>query len=296
MAHQPLGLPEVTPGGSLTGPRAPFPEQPSRDMRWWTQIMWIALFYALYTGVRDLRGTRPVSAVQALHNADKVIGFERLLGVFDEQRIQHAVLGQRWLISFLDDWYGSTHFVVTAAVLAILFFAYRDRYRLWRNALAVVTGLALAGFALFPMMPPRLLPPRYGFIDTLQTVGGLWNFDSGPMPHLSDQFAAMPSLHFAWALWSGLALFATFRRAWTRLLALCYPAVTLVCVVVTANHFFADTAAGAFTVLIGYSAARSFERRSRAGRDGVEPGMPVPAVAAAEAGLVADRAVERAGR
>jgi membrane-associated phospholipid phosphatase len=217
----------------------------------------IAVFYGVYTAIRDLRGTRPVSVAQAFHNAQRVIGLERTLGVFHEAQVQHWLLGDRFAIEILNDWYASTHFVVTAAVLVTLYLVHPVRYRRWRNALAAATALALIGFAWFPLMPPRLLPAGYGFTDTLRVVGGLWNFNSGPMTHLSDDYAAMPSLHFAWALWCGLALFAMSRRWWLRVLALCYPAVTLVCVIVTANHYFTDTAAGALIVAVGYGAGRA---------------------------------------
>jgi hypothetical protein len=235
------------------------PRPAVRRLRWWHEVLVVALFYAAYTVIRDWRGTRPVSAARAFANARRIIHLERTLGVFHEAQIQHVVLHSRVVIEWLDVWYGSTHFIVTAMVLAVLFFRHPHRYRRWRNALAAATTLALAGFAFFPLMPPRLLPAGYGFTDTLQTVGGLWDFNSGPMPHLTDQFAAMPSLHFAWALWSGLALFAVSRHGWTRLLAVCYPAVTLVCVIVTANHYFTDTAAGALIVAAGYGATRAVE-------------------------------------
>lgn len=243
------------------------------------QILLIAAFYGAYTVVRDLRGTRPVSATLARHDAQRIIGFERMLGVFREAQIQNAFLGNRTAVSLLDDWYGSAHFAVTAAVLALLFFIHQHRYRRWRNTLAVATALALLGFALFPVMPPRLLPPEFGFTDTLQTVGGLWNFDSGPMPHLSDQFAAMPSLHFAWALWCGTALYAVSRRWWTRGLAVSYPAITLLCVIVTANHYFADVAAGAVIVVAGYGTALAAERLRRP-VSGPPPAGRAPAVPA----------------
>ncbi len=239
----------VTAAGLRTGP-----------LRWWKEIAVIAVFYAVYSAVRDLRGTRPVSVAQAFHNARRVIGLERRLDLFHEVSIQHAFLGDRLVVRLLDDWYGSTHFIVTAGVLVLLFFSRRGLYRLWRNTLAVATALALVGFALFPLMPPRLLPSRYGFTDTLKVVGGLWNFDSGPMSHLSDQYAAMPSLHFAWALWCGIVLFSISRRWWTKVVSLAYPAVTLLCVIVTANHYFTDTAAGAGIVVVGYAAARGADR------------------------------------
>ncbi len=233
---------------------------PSRPS-WRKEVALIAAFYVVYTAIRDLRGTRPVSASLAFANARKVISLERTLGVFREAQIQHWVLHDRLVVEALDVWYATTHFVVTAAVLIGLFFRHPSAYRPWRNILAFSTAVALVGFAVFPLMPPRLLPSAYGFTDTLKTVGGLWDFDSGPMPHISDQFAAMPSLHFAWALWSGLALFAVARRRWAKIAALAYPAVTLVCVIVTANHYFTDTVAGAGIVAAGYAASAAWSSR-----------------------------------
>lgn len=231
---------------------APAPVRP----RWWRELMLIAGFYAAYTTVRDLRGTRPVSADRAFGNARLVIAVERRLGVFHEAAIQHYFLHFHLLIVVLDVLYGSLHFIVTAAVLIVLFFRFPQRYRRWRNTLALATVLALLGFAFFPLMPPRLLPGRYGFVDTLHVVGGLWDFDSGPMTHITNQYAAMPSLHFSWSLWSAAALLPTLKQRWSKALAVTYPAVTLFCVVITANHFFVDVVAGAVIVVAGYVGAR----------------------------------------
>lgn len=220
--------------------------------RLWRELLLIAVFYVLYTVIRDLRGTRPVSIAQAYQHAAWIIRLERAVGLFHEARLQHLFLHDHFVVEVLDVWYGSTHFVVTAAVLALLFFRYSDRYRIARNALAGATILALAGFEFFPLMPPRLLPAGYGFVDTLRDVGGLWAFNSGPMPDLSNQFAAMPSLHFAWALWCAVALIPVMRRWWAKVLVACYPAITLLCVIVTGNHYVMDVAAGALTVAVGY--------------------------------------------
>ena len=117
-------------------------------------------------------------------------------------------------------------------------------YRLWRNTLAFATGLALIGFSFFPVLPPRLLPPGYGFVDTLQVVGGLWNFSSGPVNDVSNQYAAMPSLHTAWSAWCALALIPLIRPWWGKVLVLLYPLATIFCIIVTANHYFADVTGG----------------------------------------------------
>jgi hypothetical protein len=77
---------------------------------------------------------------------------------------------------------------------------------------------------------------------------GLWSFHSGPVQHLSNQYAAMPSLHFAWAAWVAWAVWPVVRTSFARVAVVAYPAATFVVVVVTANHFFADVAAGALTL------------------------------------------------
>ncbi len=231
------------------------PHSPRRVLpsHWWREVLIIAVFYGLYTLVRDLRGDKPVSVDQAFTNAKRIIHLERWVGLFHEQDLQHALLSQRWLIRICDDYYGTAHFVITIGVLVLLFFRFPYQYRFWRNVLALMTGLALLGFYFFPLMPPRLLPAGYGFVDTLKVIGGLWNFTSGPVNDVSNQYAAMPSLHTAWATWCSFALASVIRPLWARVLIFLYPVFTIFAIVVTANHFFADAAAG--LALLGLSLA-----------------------------------------
>lgn len=219
-------------------------------------MLYCLLFYAAYTAVRDIRGDRPVSKAQAFTNAKRIIGVEQFFGLFQERRIQQWFLHSHLIVQVLDDFYGSAHFVITLAVLIWLFRRQRDQYSLWRNTLAITTGLALIGFALFPLMPPRLLPTDYHFADTLRTVGGLWSFESGPITSVSNLYAAMPSLHFAWALWCALSVRSALHSRAGRAAVWLYPALTLLCIVVTANHYLADAAAGAVTLGVGYLGAR----------------------------------------
>lgn len=219
---------------------------------WWREVLIIAVFYGLYTLVRDLRGDKPVSVAQAFTNARRVIHLERWVGLFHEAGLQQDVLSQRWLIRLCDDFYGTLHFIVTIFVLVLFFFRFPTRYRAWRNTLAITTGAALIGFYYFPLMPPRLLPPGYHFVDTLKVVGGIWNFSSGPVTDVSNQYAAMPSLHTAWATWSACALATVIRPVWGKVLVFLYPCFTVFAIVVTANHYYLDAIAG--LVLLGISA------------------------------------------
>jgi hypothetical protein len=131
-----------------------------RRLRWWRELAIIAVFYGLYSLVRDLNGSHPGSIATARANAMTLIRAERWLHIFAEQRIQAEFLHSRHLIGFLDDYYGTVHFVAVAVVLVVLFRWYPGRYALWRNTLAIATALALVGFLVFPVMPPRLLPRR----------------------------------------------------------------------------------------------------------------------------------------
>src|SRR5262249_36699008 len=141
-----------------------------------------------------------------------------------------------------------------------------DDYPLWRNTLAWATGIALIGFMFYPLMPPRLMPASYGFVDTLAKYPTFWSFNSGAVNKISNQFAAMPSVHCAWALWCACALVPRLRRRWAKLLAAIYPALTIIAIVITANHFFLDAVGGFAALGIGRIIAKRFTRRGRRGR------------------------------
>jgi hypothetical protein len=231
--------------------------RPVQRSNWWREVLIIATFYVVYTRVRDVRGDRPVSVFQATTNAHRLIRVERWFGLFHEANIQHWFLHYRELIRLSDDYYGTIHFVAVIAVLALLFFRYPYRYRLWRNTLAIATGLALIGFSFFPVLPPRLLPAGYHFVDTLRVVGGLWSFSSGPVSDVSNQYAAMPSLHTTWSAWCAIALIPLIRPLWGKILVALYPVATIFCIIVTANHYFADVIAGLVLLGVSYLVARA---------------------------------------
>jgi hypothetical protein len=207
---------------------------------------------AVYTLVRDVVGVADDVAERALANAGRVVSLERGLHVFRERDVQAWFLRAPGVVRALGSFYGTAHFVVTATVLVALYRARPAVYRRWRTALASTTVLALAGFALFPLAPPRLLPSPFGFVDTLRDVGGLWNFASGPVASVSNQYAAMPSLHVAWALWSALAARDLVSRgSWLRSAAWAYPVLTVVAIVATGNHYLVDAAGGAVVLGAG---------------------------------------------
>ncbi|MDP1794597.1 MAG: phosphatase PAP2 family protein [Acidimicrobiales bacterium] len=220
-------------------------------LRWWRELITIGLFYGAYTLVRN-QGIAQDSEAIAREHADQVIRFERFLGSYHEETIQEWFLGSRWFIQFWNIFYGTAHFVVTIVAIVWLFRYGKDRYPTWRNTLAVTVALALLGFTFYPLMPPRLMPPSFGFVDTLKDIGGLWSFDSGAMAKVSNQYAAMPSLHFGWSSWCALVLTPMIKQRWGKALMISYPFVTLFCIVVTGNHFWADALGGAIALGLGY--------------------------------------------
>ena len=210
--------------------------------------------------VRDLDGQTTASIARARANALRIVDAERRLHVFVEQPVQAWFLHDRVLVSVLDDYYGTVHFVAVVVVLLVLFRRHPSRYRHRRNVLALTTLLALAGFLAFPVLPPRLLPASYHFVDTLRSVGGLWDFKSGPVNRVSNQYAAMPSLHTAWALWCAVALLDVVTSPRRRLGLFAYPVLTVFCVVVTGNHYLADAAGGAVVLALAEGLVRTAER------------------------------------
>jgi hypothetical protein len=251
-------------GRSLEGERSPG-DRPG----FWRELAIVALFYGIYTALRDLQGVGKAARAVAIAHALDVVSTERVLGIFHERAVQRAFLGDRALVMAMDDYYDLAHFALTIAVLVALWTRWPMQYRRARNALALTTAIALLVFAFFPEAPPRLLPARFGFVDTLHTVGGFLSLQSPEVAKLSDPYAAMPSLHFAWALWCALAAGSVLRRRWLRALLLAYPALTLWVVIVTANHFFLDVVAGG--VVVGFSWWATDPRRRWVGselRDG----------------------------
>ncbi len=260
---------------------------------WWREVLYALAFYLVYSYIRNHFGSAAVSPDEALANARRVIDIERFFGLYHEPTIQgwfvsssgggltFAFAGARVLMQLWDILYGTLHFVVTAGVLVWLYRRFGSDYPLWRNTLAFTTGLALVVYVLYPLMPPRLLPDcgaygaclgQYHYVDSLASIGGLWSFDSGTMQSISNQYAAMPSLHFAWASWAFFALRHRLGHRWSRAAITVYPWLTLWVIVVTANHFWLDAAGGAAVLGLGFGAAKVVEVAG--GRSASRPTLP----------------------
>ncbi len=223
--------------------------------------------FICYQVFERLRGVIPEPAVSPFHHALQVVRLERALGLFREAALQQWFLSSHPAIQFLDLYYGTVHFVMPVVALVILWKCNRGRYAFMRNSAGFMLVLAFAGFALWPLAPPRLLPASYHFVDTPATIGGMGPLDRGNLKD-DNQVAAMPSLHIGWSTWCAVALLPVLRRRWTKALVVVYPFVTLLTVMVTANHYWLD-GVGGLAVLgagMGLETLRLRARRRATGR------------------------------
>jgi len=227
---------------------------------WWAELLAILAFYFIYSAVRNKVNDDPTVAFSHARN---LIHWQQQLSINHEQVLQEWALHFRPLVIAMNYVYGSLHFVVTIGVGIYLFRRWPNDYPRWRNTLGITTAIALIGFYTWPLMPPRLLPDSYGFVDTLAKYPTLWSFNSKEMSKISNQFAAMPSVHCAWAMFCACALVPRLKHGWAKVLAALYPVLTVTAIVLTGNHYFLD-AVGGFTIFgIGYAGGRAFTRSGR---------------------------------
>jgi len=276
-ATDPTGSPDgpdsaVVSAEPVTGER-PRATRRRLGLRWWREVVYVIGFYLLYSVIRNTfgsSGTGGEAVSNAFGHGVDVIDIEKSLHLWIEPGLQrwYLDLPSHGFIRVWNIYYGTAHFVVTIAAMVLLFRREPGRYAVWRNTLAIMTAAALIGFASFSLMPPRLLGDngtRYGacyghqpnckgydFVDTLDRYGGLWNFDSGPVAKISNQYAAMPSLHTGWSTWCAFVLFPMTRRRWLKVLIALYPVATIFGIMVTANHYWLDAVGGLVVFAIGY--------------------------------------------
>ncbi|MFE3635422.1 phosphatase PAP2 family protein [Streptomyces cellostaticus] len=252
---QPEGREEVAVPRAVTGEdtrgRRHGPRSPRRP-RLWFEILLIAVSYWTYSMIRN---AVPEQRAKALRNADWVWRAEHHAGIAVEQSVNHAVDTVTWLIVGMNYYYATLHFVITIGVLVWLYRRHPGRYAATRLTLFATTGAALAGYYLFPLAPPRLMNGGR-FVDTVMVHHTWGSMASGDLKHMSNQYAAMPSMHIGWSLWCGLTVFALASVPWVRVLGLVYPAATLLVIVATANHFWLDAVGGAVCLALGFTVAR----------------------------------------
>lgn len=228
--------------------------------RWAAEAAALAAFYAAYTAVRNELGSARVPYAVAAGHARALLRLERALHLDVEAGLQQAVLGARWLVHAAGLYYRWPHLWAVVVMLAYLWARRPLRYPALRAALVVTTLVALAGFALWPLAPPRLLP-SLGFADTVRQPPWRW---AAPVDvsrwrfaaMATNQFAAMPSVHVAFATWVVVAARqACGRRG--RAVSVAHLVATWFAVLVTANHWVLDGVAGSVCALGAWAGVRA---------------------------------------
>jgi hypothetical protein len=235
---------------------------------WLLEVAGGVVVYVVYDWLRE---QATGATATALRNAREVVRVERFFGIYQEHRIQQWFLDWHPFISFWNIYYGTVHFVLPVVALVVLYRRAPARYVRWRTTMLFMLGLALIGFWLYPLTPPRLMPRSYDFVDTPAEY-----FNFGPQrpieldpegeptaasrAEFGNLYAAMPSLHVGWSTWTALALFPVVRRRWLRALVALYPLATLFAIVVTGNHWLLDAVGGWAVLAASYGLAVVVER------------------------------------
>jgi hypothetical protein len=223
----------------------------------------LGLFVLAELSYEAVRGLAVGARDQAMINGQNVISLEKSLHTFFEPNLQSIFIDHRWIVDFANYMYMNSHFVVTTAFLVWLYVFRNQNFYFVRNMFMVAMALAIVGYALVPTAPPRLFPQE-GFVDTITDFAQV-NHDSGLVKLFINPYAAIPSMHVAFSTMIGVTGVLVSRHTFTKVLWTAYPLLVFWVVVVTANHFWIDGAAGLLVAVLSALAAREVLARARPG-------------------------------
>jgi hypothetical protein len=224
--------------------------------RWWRGrygaplVREVAIIVTLLLVYRLGRTLGREETARAFANAREVLRVENLFGFDTELSLQRTALDHLTLVRLLNRYYASVHF---PASIAFLVFVYVRGERLVahvRYLFVTVTAAALVIHLAYPLAPPRMLP---GYVDTIARYGPAIYEKSG-VASVANQYAAMPSLHFGWAVLVAYGVIRALRTPW-RWLVVLHPAITLAAIVLTANHYWLDAVVALALILVALAAA-----------------------------------------
>jgi hypothetical protein len=226
---------------------------------WIDLLRQIVLFCGAYWLYRLVRGQVDGRTVTAFENARHIVDLERALNAFIEPSVNAWAITTEWVNDVASWLYVNSHFTITTVTLAWLYLRRNERFYFVRNMFMVAMGIALVGYMTFPTAPPRFMP-ELGFSDSVAAFTGV---DAQTSNALFNPFAAVPSMHVAFALMLGLTMATTVRHAWARVLWSAYPPLVAFVVVATANHWWFDAFLGAVTAAAAALVAQALFARAR---------------------------------
>ena len=215
-------------------------DRPPRRPLFIGELLIVFVLVFAYDRIRDLATSHPR---ESLANARDLLRWERWAHIDIELPFNAWLSGHHSLADFASWYYQLAHLTVTLLVLLACYGLRPDAYRPARNALLAINAIGLAVFWVYPVAPPRLLPGG-GFVDTAVVTG------AASASAASNPYAAMPSLHIAWAVWTALVALLVVRGRYPRVIWAAYPMLTTVVVIATANHYVLDVVAGFAVALV----------------------------------------------
>jgi PAP2 superfamily len=214
---------------------------------WLDVVRQVSLFFAAYFAYRLVRGLVEGRATAAFQHAREVISIERTMHLFVEPSVQAWASGSHVVMVSASWLYVNAQTSITLGALLYLYLRHNRSFYFVRNMFMIAMAIALIGYIVFPTAPPRFMP-EWGFIDSVSDFTGVRvSHASGSMTTLFNPYAAVPSMHVAFALMIGWPLARLVRRRAVRVAWFLYPFLMTFVIVVTANHFIADALLGALT-------------------------------------------------
>jgi membrane-associated phospholipid phosphatase len=221
----------------------------------------IGLLLIVDLAYETVRGIADGQRATAFAHGQQIIEAERATGTFFEPDLQAFLLPANWLIDFANQVYMNSQFAVVLGFFVWLYFFRNESFYFVRNMFAVSMGLALVGYTLYPTAPPRLYP-EYGFVDTINDFSSV-NHDSALAKLFINPYAAVPSMHCAFALMIGATGSQLVRHRALKLLWAAWPLLVAWVVIVTGNHYWLDIALGWLVAIAAALIARELLARAR---------------------------------
>ena len=218
-------------------------------------VLWVFYSLSRLVAADDLASARDRAA--------EILDIERFAHLDIESWLNHALAPIDAIAVPMSFWYATLHYLVTPAVLAFVYFRHRVDYPRARNAIVLGSAIGLACYLVLPTAPPRLMPGSH-YLDALARTAsfGWWGGDaSAPagLGHITNELAAMPSLHVGWTVWVAWAIWRHTTIV-GRALAVAYVAGTTLVVIATGNHWVLDAVAGGVVMIAGIVLAKRLDR------------------------------------
>ena len=206
-----------------------------------------------------IRGAVVDRAGEALSNGLDLIALERALGMYWEIEWQSWIINEYWAVRVMNWIYFWGHMPLVIVLAIYLWVWHRSTYGLVRTAFLASGAIGVVIYALYPVAPPRLIP-FVGYVDTMAVLDRV-GYQAQEAQAFVNPYAAVPSLHFGWSMLLGGAVAWVGRRHVSLVVfGVLWPVLMLFSVVMTANHFIVDAAAGAIVSLAGLAIAEAMRR------------------------------------